>query len=440
MVKSASDYIGKTVDAAVITVPTNFSDRQKDSLLEAAKNASVEVIQLIHEPVAALLAYDAQPGARLTDKNVVVADLGGTRSDVAIVASRAGMYTILSTAHDVNFAGVHLDQVLQDHFAKEFIKWNGEDADPRKNARSRAKLKLESEATKRALSIGTNSSFSVESLNMGIDFSSTINRLRYETIARKVFEGINQLIRNAVEKAGLDILEIDEVILSGGTSHTPKIAANMRNIFTSPKTTIFAPSTMPSAINPSELQARGAALQASLAKGYDLKELKIDIDSAVRSSLHLSKAIGVLSISDDTEMGLFVPIFLAETSVPAQRVIRIETPEEDGDFLIKIVEGESYIKVFKPEARVEPQKTKKDEDNEDHDSDSDSEEEEEEEESREYAWKVGQVLAEAAVRGVSKGGKIDVTISIGADLSVSVNCREVGKKFGAGVCGTLNAP
>lgn len=108
---SASDYIGKKVTSAVITVPTNFSDKQKEALVEAAKNADLEILQLIHEPVAALLAYDARPDSKVTDKIVVVADLGGTRSDVAVVASRGGMYTILATAHDYEFAGSQLDTV-----------------------------------------------------------------------------------------------------------------------------------------------------------------------------------------------------------------------------------------------------------------------------------------------------------------------------------------
>ncbi|KAJ3502200.1 hypothetical protein NM208_g16774 [Fusarium decemcellulare] len=227
LVGSASDYLGKKVTSAVIT--------------------------LISDPVAAVLAYDARPEATIEDKIVVVADLGGTRSDVAVVASRGGMYTILATAHDYEYAGVHLDQALMDHFAKEFQKKHN--VDPRSNARSLAKLRLESEATKRALSLGSNAQFSVESLADGFDFSVTINRIRYEMVARKVFEGFNRLIEAVVKKAGLDVLDIDEVILSGGTSHTPRIANNLRGIF--PETTnILAPATSTAAINPSELQAR----------------------------------------------------------------------------------------------------------------------------------------------------------------------------------------
>ncbi|RKF59610.1 Ribosome-associated complex subunit SSZ1 [Golovinomyces cichoracearum] len=418
LVSSASEYIGKPVDAAVITIPTDFSKQQEEALIEAANNAKLSVLQLIHEPVAALLAYDSQPDTKLTDKNVVVADLGGTRSDVAVISSRAGIYTILATTHDRNFAGVHLDRVLEDHFAKAFIKYNGEDADPRGNARSMAKLKLESEATKKALSIGTNATFSVESLNIGVDFSATVNRLRYETNARKILEGFNNLIISAVEKAGLDVLEIDEVILSGGTSHTPRIAANMRNIFTSPKTSILAPSTYSSAINPSELQARGASVQASLIKTLYAESMLIRSDSAYKTAGHLQKAIGVLSISDECSKGIFTQIIPSETSIPVRRSVKIATPKEGGDVLIKIVEADSHIKISKPEHQKKPEKKEL------NDEDSDFDSEEEEEEIREIVWQIGKVLAEAAIKGVKKGGKVDISITIGRDLTTTITCRE----------------
>lgn len=95
LVGSASDYLGKKVTSAVISVPTNFNDKQREALIKAANDADVEVLQLISDPVSAVLAYDARPEANIQDKIVVVADLGGTRSDVAVVASRGGMYTIL---------------------------------------------------------------------------------------------------------------------------------------------------------------------------------------------------------------------------------------------------------------------------------------------------------------------------------------------------------
>ncbi|KAI0856144.1 Hsp70 protein-domain-containing protein [Xylaria cubensis] len=429
LVQSASDYIGKKVTSAVVTVPTNFSEKQREALTKAAQDADLEILQLINEPIASVLAYDARPEAKLEDKIIVVADLGGTRSDVAVIASRGGLYTLLATAHDYEFAGAQLDKVLMDHFAKEFMKKNA-NVDPRENARSLAKLKAESEATKKALSIGTNANFSVESLAEGIDFQMTINRLRYETIGRKVFDGFNRLVESVVKKAGLDVLDIDEVILSGGTSHTPRIATNLRSIF--PGTTnILAPSTNPSALNPSELQARGAALQASLIQEYESDDIDQSTHPAVTTVNHISNAVGVLTLSEDGET--FTPVIAPETAVPARRTVHVAAPKDGGSVLIKVVEGGTHIKVTKPEPKTKENGTKEDED-----EDSDFDSEEEEEEHREKVWKIGSTLAEAAIKDVKKGGKVEVTITVANDLSVTITAREVGGK--GGVRGTLKAP
>lgn len=430
LVKSASDYLGKKVTSAVITVPTNFSDKQREALTQAAADAELEILQLISDPVAAILAYDARPDAEIKDKIIVVADLGGTRSDVAVVASRGGMYTVLATAHDYDFAGVHLDNALMEYFAKEFQKKHN--TDPRENAKSLAKLRLESEATKKALSLGTNAQFSVESLADGFDFSVTINRIRYEMVGRKVFEGFNRLVEGAVKKAGLDVLDVDEVIMAGGTSHTPRIANNFRGIF--PETTsILAPATSTTAINPSELQARGAALQASLVQEYDASDVEQSTHPAVTTVKHISNAVGVITLGADGEE-VFQPVMPAETAVPARRTIQIAAPKEGGDVLIKVVEGGTHIKVTKPEPKEKAEKAEGDED----DSDFDSEEEEEEEEKREKIWKIGGQLAEAAIKGVKAGGKVEVTINVGADLGVVVTAREAGGK--GGVRGTIAPP
>ena len=206
------------------------------------------------------MAYDARPEATVTDKLVVVADFGGTRSDVAVVACRGGMYTILATAHDYELGGASLDKIIIDHFAKEFMKKHK--TDPRENARGLAKLKLECEATRKALSLSSNAQLSIESLVDGVDYGSTVNRTRFELLAGKVFSQFTALIEQVVKKAELDVLDIDEVIFSGGVSHTPKLASLASNIF-SEKTKILAPATSVTAVNPSELSARGAAFQAS---------------------------------------------------------------------------------------------------------------------------------------------------------------------------------
>lgn len=434
LINSASEYLGKKVTSAVISVPTDCGEKQRESLIEAVNAAGVEVLQLISDPVAAVLAYDARPEATIEDKMVVVADFGGTRSDVAVVASRGGMYTILATVHDYEFAGVQLDQALMDHFAKEFIKKHN--TDPRSNAKSLAKLRLEAEATKKALSLGTNAQFSVESLAKGFDFSMTLNRVRYEMLSRGVLSGFNRLVEGAVKKAGLDVLDIDEVIMCGGTSHTPRIARNLADMF--PATTkILAPATSTTAVNPSELQARGAALQASLIQEYEAGDIEQSTHPAVTTVNHISNAIGVVAVGADGE-DVFTPVMQAETAAPARRIVHLGCPKDvGGDFLVKVVEGGTHIKVTKPPPKSKPPVENGDNKAEDSDDDSDDEDDEEEDK-REKVWKIGRSLAEASVSGVKKGGKIEVTINVAADLAVTMTAREVGSK--GGVRGTLPAP
>lgn len=431
---SASNYLGKEVNAAVITVPTNFADAQKEALSKAAKEAGIEVLQFINEPVSAVLAYDARPDAKLADKILVVADLGGTRSDVAVIASRGGIYTILATVHDYEVTGAHLDQVLVDYFAKEFMKKHKSAGDPREDTRGLAKLKLECEAVKKALSIGSSASFSVESLIGGIDYTATINRTRYDLLGNKIFAAFSRLVLHAVEKAELDPLDITEIILAGGNAHTPKVASTVGAAFPE-TTTILAPSTSPTAINPSELAVRGAAIQASLIQEFELDDIEQSTHPMVTVTPHLAHAVGVLCISGDESTGVFHPIVDAETPLPVRRTAIIATPREGGDVLIKLAEGLRHIKVTKPAPKPKQEKAEDDDDDDDDDSDDDSEEEEE---LREKTWKIGKVLSEAALRGIKKGGKVEVQINISAELGVNAIYREVGGK--GGVRGILQAP
>ncbi|SPO00170.1 probable heat shock protein HSP70 (regulator protein involved in pleiotropic drug resistance) [Cephalotrichum gorgonifer] len=430
LVTAASEYLGKKVTSAVIAVPTNFSDKQREALTKAANDAGIEILQLVAEPVAAILSYDARPEATVEDKIVVVADLGGTRSDVAVVASRSGIYTILATVHDYEFAGTHLDQVLIDHFAKEFQKKHN--IDPREKARSLAKLKAEAESTKKTLSKSTSASFGVESLAEGLDFAASLNRTRYEMLARKVFEGFNRLIEGAIKKAGLDVLDIDEVILAGGTGNTPRIAANLATIFPE-STTILSPSTVVDAINPSELAVRGAALQASLIQEFETEDIEQSTHPAVTTVKHIGNSIGVLTVGPAGEE-VFTPIIMPDTAVPARRMIQFPVPKEGGDVLVKVVEGNTHIKVTQPEPKAKRATVEAAADSDDSDFD---EEDEEDEEKREKEWKVGATLAEAALRDTKKDDKVEVTVNVLADLSVSVAIRVVGAK--GGIRGTIQA-
>ena len=148
---------------------------------------------------------------------------------------------------------------------------------------------------------------------------------------------------------------------------------------------------------------------------------------------HLKHAIGVLVVSDNQEKGVFKPLLEAETAVPARRTAQFATPREGGNVIIKICEGLRHIRVTKPTPKQTNGKaTVADADSDGSDVDSD---ESEEEEVREKVWKVGKVLGEAAIRGVKKGGKVEVMVNVGADMGVQITAREVGGK--GGVRGSL---
>lgn len=419
LVGSASDYLGKKVTGAVVSVPSDWSEDQKAALVTAAKDANLEILQLITEPIAAVLANESKNTDKTEDKIVVAAKLGGIRSDVAVVAIRGGMYMILSTVHDYSLGGAQLDEVLMEYFAKEFIKKHK--TDPRSEERGLAKLKLECEAVKKALSIGTSANFSVESLAGGIDFATTVNRSRYELLASKVLSRFTRLVENAIVKADLDPLDVDEILLAGGTSHTPRIATNMSSFF--PETTVVtAPSTSASTINPSELVARGAALQAFLIESFDAEDIEQSTHPAVTVTPHLVKTVG-FELSKD----VFHPLITAETPLPVRRTMNF-TSSTDGGILLRLVEGEREIKVTKQDPPPKPEKGDDDDDDEDDDED------EEPEEIREKVYKVGAQLGEIALKDVKKGSKITVQVQISADLGVTLSAQEIGK---TGVRGTI---
>lgn len=215
--------------------------------------------------------------------------------------------------------------------------------------------------------------------------------------------------------------------MSGGTSHTPKIANNLKALFP-PTTKVLAPSTLSSSLNPSDLAARGAAIQASLIQEFDLEDIIQSAHPAVTVTPHLANAIGVLVLSETTEHGIFTPIISAETALPARRTAIIATPKAGGDVIVKVCEGTRNIKVTKPDFKPKDKSgTVKDSAESDEDEDESSDEEEE---IREKVWKVGNVLAEAAIKGVKKGGKVEVMVNVNAELNVQITAREVGAKGG----------
>ena len=215
---AAEDYIGQTISSTVLTVPTDFTQEQKDAMSAAAAKVGLKIVQFVAEPSASLLAHaHSFPLGKKNqggDANIVVADFGGVRSDAAVIAVRSGIYTVLATTHDQTLGGDALDEALVEYFAKDFEKKNH--CNPLKNARSLAKLRTNAITTKKTLSNATTATISVESLCDGFDYHTSINRMRYELTAGKVFSKFAAFVNDAIAKAELDPLDIDAVLLCGG--------------------------------------------------------------------------------------------------------------------------------------------------------------------------------------------------------------------------------
>lgn len=422
--ESAADFIGKKIDGAVIAVPTDFTDVQKKALVEAAAAADLKIMQVINEPSAALLGHVAARSSNKTgsleSKLILVLDIGGTRTDGAVITNRGGMFTILATQHDCELGGYKLDEALMEYFGKEFEKEHK--VDPKKEARAVAKLRAESEAVKKTLSNTNTAAFAVESLASGIDYHATINRLRFELTARPVFNQITAFTQNLIKKAGLDVLDFDEVLLVGGSSFVPKVVSTVAALFDE-KTTIVAPSTDSKAVDPNELIARGAALQASLISIYEQEEIEESLQAVATVAPHLSKSIGV-KVEGGSE---FVTIVEANTPLPFRTSVTLAIPASAKNVLVGIYEGESEIVVTKLEKAAEEA-----------DEEDSWSEDEEDEETRALISKPGKKLAEAGLSGITSGSKVEVQINITRELKLQVAAREL-KQGGVAVRGELPA-
>lgn len=409
---AAVDYLGRDIESAVLTVPTDFNEHQKEALIKVAANAGLKIVQLINEPSAALLAHLTASSIAsgqetlLQDKVYVVADFGGIRLDAAVIAVRGGIMTILATAHARNMGGDDLDASLSEHFAKEFEKKF--QVDPRKTARSLAKLKAESIVCKKTLSNVATSSFSIESLAEGFDFLSNVNRLRFELAARKPLSDMTAFVESVLEKAGLDSLDVDEVLLAGGCANVVKLASNVQFIFPE-STTVVAPSLDSKATNPEELSTKGAALQAALVEGFDEDEIKESLQPVVVNTQHLSAPIGIKDAA-----GNFHPILVQETAYPIKKSFEV-TNGDSADVVIELYEGKRTVK----ETIVERAPVSDDEEYSDEESD------EEPEVVKEVVYVAGELLAKLALSDLKSNSNLEVIINITQNGTLHLTGREL---------------
>ncbi|KAI8145025.1 heat shock protein 70 family [Fennellomyces sp. T-0311] len=403
--ESAEAFLGTGVTGAVLAVPSYFTEEQRKALVEAAESAGIPVLQLVHESAAAVLAYETVHKNANQDKTAVVCDLGGHSLDVTALNVRSGLYTVLATAHDTKLGGSSLDDLLITHFANEFKKKSK--VDITSNRKALAKLRGAVEVTKKMLSSANSAPCFVESLADGLDFHSTINRMRFEIMANKVFAKALDTIREVLKKADLDASEIDEVILVGGSARIPKFAVKLREVFTADHTKVLS-----GEIEADEVVARGCALQASLLAGYEKEDVEASQEPVITLAPHTQKAIGVLNANNE-----FVTVIPRGTALPARRTFEFSNAAAGQTHAyLALYEGDRTIE--KVEIPAEPIEVE--------------EGEEPVEEEPEIVTKVvvkpATLLAEASLplsQGkAAKGSKIEVQITVDADRKVNLVVRE----------------
>ena len=297
MKQIAKDFLNHEVTNAVITVPTYFNDSQRKATINAARIAGLNVLRIINEPVAAAFAYGLYNQSDY-EKYILVFDLGGGTCDASILYLDDDIIKVKSTAGDNHLGGQDFDNRLVEYCIKEFKDQTGIDVS--KNQKAIRRLKLVCERTKRNLSSSQESIIDIDNLCEGEDLCLTILRPEFQDLCRDYFNRCIQIVERALNDSKLKKNNINEIILTSGSSKIPKIQEMLKNYFGK---------EINKSIDPDEAIACGAAIQAAIINNYeddDLKRLYIILLDVVPMSLGIELGNGKMDFI--VERNTIIPI------------------------------------------------------------------------------------------------------------------------------------
>uniref|UniRef100_A0A8C0EUK6 Heat shock protein family A (Hsp70) member 14 n=1 Tax=Bubo bubo TaxID=30461 RepID=A0A8C0EUK6_BUBBB len=229
MKETAQSALGSDVNDVVITVPFDFGENQKNALGEAAAAAGFNVMRLIHEPSAALLAYGIGQDSPTGKSNVLVYKLGGTSLSITVIEVNSGIYRVLATNTDDSIGGVCFTEALAQHLASEFQRSCKHDI--RGNPRAMMKLMNSADIAKHSLSTLGSANCFVDSLYDGLDFDCNVSRARFELICSSLFSKCVEAIKKLLQQVGFTADDINKVVLCGGSARIPKLQQLIKDIF-----------------------------------------------------------------------------------------------------------------------------------------------------------------------------------------------------------------